>query len=161
MSSYPCLISRLFIQSSDPAWLDGSNLTRFDVPGLYPYIWTNNTENAGILRSDYEVTASCVLGGGTRPMEVCGGRSVTSTFYVHLPSHWGITFPPYFPQTLIVAKNCSWYQFPTTYAQRLGPCFPTGMALPRHGTIQCQGVQQRAFSELWGLVASELANQGR
>ena len=30
-----------------------------------------------------------------------------------------------------------------------------------HDIIFDQGVQQRVFSELWGLAASELANQGR
>ncbi|KAF2803640.1 FAD/NAD(P)-binding domain-containing protein [Mytilinidion resinicola] len=50
-----------------PKWLEGSNLTRFDVPALYQYIWANPTEAAGanVLCSDYVATASCVLGGGT------------------------------------------------------------------------------------------------
>lgn len=69
-----------------PAWLDGSNLIRFDVPGLYSYIWTNNTENAGILCSDYEVTASCVLGGG---MAVNGG-----SWWKPTRKDWDLVFPP-------------------------------------------------------------------
>ncbi|KAK3622679.1 hypothetical protein LTR56_022058 [Elasticomyces elasticus] len=45
-----------------PDWLVGTNLTRFDVPGLDNEIWANST---GIACSDYSVMAGCVLGGGT------------------------------------------------------------------------------------------------
>ncbi|KAF2735941.1 FAD/NAD(P)-binding domain-containing protein [Polyplosphaeria fusca] len=48
-----------------PSWLEGTNLTRFDVPALYQFIWTNDTDNSGILCPDVSVPASCVLGGGT------------------------------------------------------------------------------------------------
>ncbi|KAF2497538.1 FAD/NAD(P)-binding domain-containing protein [Lophium mytilinum] len=50
-----------------PQWLEGSNLTRFDVPALYQYILENPADAAAanILCSDYVATASCVLGGGT------------------------------------------------------------------------------------------------
>ncbi|OCL02553.1 cellobiose dehydrogenase [Glonium stellatum] len=69
-----------------PSWLDGSNLTRFDVPGLYGYIWTNNTENSGILCSDYEATAGCVLGGGT---------AVNAGLWWKPPhDDWDLVFPP-------------------------------------------------------------------
>jgi cellobiose dehydrogenase (acceptor) len=45
-----------------PDWLVGTNLTRFDVPGLDNEIWVNSD---GIACSDYSVMAGCVLGGGT------------------------------------------------------------------------------------------------
>lgn len=45
-----------------PTWLGGTNLTRFDVPGLCNEIWV---DSAGIACSDTDQMAGCVLGGGT------------------------------------------------------------------------------------------------
>lgn len=45
-----------------PEWLDGTNLTRFDVPGLCNEIWVNSN---GIACTDTDQMAGCVLGGGT------------------------------------------------------------------------------------------------
>ncbi|KAI5861982.1 carbohydrate-binding module family 1 protein [Durotheca rogersii] len=45
-----------------PEWLEGTNLTRFDVPGLCNEIWVNS---AGIACTDTDQMAGCVLGGGT------------------------------------------------------------------------------------------------
>lgn len=44
-----------------PDWLDGTNLTRFDVPGLDNEIWE---DSAGIACADISVMSGCVLGGG-------------------------------------------------------------------------------------------------
>ncbi|KAK2775512.1 hypothetical protein FQN52_003981 [Onygenales sp. PD_12] len=45
-----------------PEWLDGHNLTRFDVPGLCNEIWH---DSQGIACTDVDQMAGCVLGGGT------------------------------------------------------------------------------------------------
>lgn len=45
-----------------PKWLDGTNLTRFDVPGLCNQIWKDSD---GIACKDTPSMAGCVLGGGT------------------------------------------------------------------------------------------------
>ncbi|KAK3682195.1 hypothetical protein B0T22DRAFT_278809 [Podospora appendiculata] len=45
-----------------PAWLGGTNLTRFDVPGLCNQIWVDSN---GIACTDTDQMAGCVLGGGT------------------------------------------------------------------------------------------------
>ncbi|KAK3682730.1 carbohydrate-binding module family 1 protein [Podospora appendiculata] len=45
-----------------PDWLVGTNLTRFDVPGLCNQIWV---DSAGIACTDTDQMAGCVLGGGT------------------------------------------------------------------------------------------------
>ncbi|KAK8112984.1 hypothetical protein PG984_013510 [Apiospora sp. TS-2023a] len=46
-----------------PDWLDGTNLTRFDVPGLAQYFWSSQTN---IVCADLaENPAACVLGGST------------------------------------------------------------------------------------------------
>ncbi|GFF94128.1 cellobiose dehydrogenase [Aspergillus udagawae] len=45
-----------------PDWLVGTNLTRFDVPGLCNQIWH---DSAGIACDDIDQMAGCVLGGGT------------------------------------------------------------------------------------------------
>ncbi|KAJ4291666.1 hypothetical protein N0V90_009561 [Kalmusia sp. IMI 367209] len=44
-----------------PTWLQGTNLTRFDVPGLFNQIWADGN---GVACSDTGVMAGCVLGGG-------------------------------------------------------------------------------------------------
>ncbi|KAI0206366.1 fungal cellulose binding domain-containing protein [Astrocystis sublimbata] len=44
-----------------PDWLDGTNLTRFDVPGLCNEIWE---DSEGISCTDTDVMAGCILGGG-------------------------------------------------------------------------------------------------
>lgn len=43
-------------------WLENSNLTRFDVPGLYGFIWQ---DSVGIKCPDVVPMAGCVLGGGS------------------------------------------------------------------------------------------------
>ena len=45
-----------------PKWLEGTNLTRFDVPGLCNQIWV---DAGGIACTDTDQMAGCVLGGGT------------------------------------------------------------------------------------------------
>lgn len=45
-----------------PAWLQGTALTRFDVPGLCNQIWV---DSVGIACTDTDQMAGCVLGGGT------------------------------------------------------------------------------------------------
>jgi cellobiose dehydrogenase (acceptor) len=42
--------------------MEGENLTRFDVPGMYMDIWSDST---GVACDDYDTMAGCVLGGGT------------------------------------------------------------------------------------------------
>jgi cellobiose dehydrogenase (acceptor) len=44
-----------------PEWLEGTNLTRFDVPGLCNQIWKDAT---GVACRDTDQMAGCVLGGG-------------------------------------------------------------------------------------------------
>jgi cellobiose dehydrogenase (acceptor) len=45
-----------------PTWLESTNLTRFDVPGLCNQIWV---DSAGVACTDTDQMAGCVLGGGT------------------------------------------------------------------------------------------------
>lgn len=45
-----------------PEWLEGTDLTRFDVPGLCNQIWA---DSAGIACRDTDQMAGCLLGGGT------------------------------------------------------------------------------------------------
>lgn len=45
-----------------PLWLEKTDLTRFDVPGLCNQIWV---DSAGIACKDTDQMAGCVLGGGT------------------------------------------------------------------------------------------------
>jgi len=65
-----------------PSWLSGSNLTRFDVPGLCNQIWADRT---GIACTDTDQLAGCVLGGGA---------AINSGLYwkPH-PDDWNMSFP--------------------------------------------------------------------
>lgn len=44
-------------------WLDGTNLTWFDVPGQCNRIW--NGGSSGVSCSDTDQMTGCILGGGT------------------------------------------------------------------------------------------------
>ncbi|KAI1344937.1 cellobiose dehydrogenase [Xylariaceae sp. FL0016] len=48
--------------SMKPHWLDKTDLTRFDVPGLCNQIWVDSD---GVACTDTDQMAGCVLGGGT------------------------------------------------------------------------------------------------
>ncbi|KAF2830666.1 FAD/NAD(P)-binding domain-containing protein [Ophiobolus disseminans] len=49
-----------------PEWLRGTNLSRFDVPGLAQLVWWDEVVgNEGVWCADVEAKAACLLGGGT------------------------------------------------------------------------------------------------
>ena len=65
-----------------PDWLNGTNLTRFDVPGLDNEIWV---DSAGIACPDIGVMSGCVLGGGT---------AINAGLWWHAPDiDWNYNFP--------------------------------------------------------------------
>ena len=65
-----------------PSWLSNTNLTRFDVPGLCNQIWVDPT---GIVCTDVDQMAGCVLGGGT---------AVNSgLWWKPHPADWDTNFP--------------------------------------------------------------------
>ncbi|KAI1845097.1 hypothetical protein JX265_002817 [Neoarthrinium moseri] len=66
-----------------PQWLDGTNLTRFDVPGLCNQIWVDSD---GVSCKDTDQMAGCVLGGGTA---VNAGL-----WWRPNPADWDENFPP-------------------------------------------------------------------
>ncbi|KXT01440.1 hypothetical protein AC578_9541 [Pseudocercospora eumusae] len=68
-----------------PAWLEGSNLTRFDVPGLDNEIWV---DSAGIACTDVGVMAGCVVGGGTAVNAGLWWKANPSDFDVDFPKGW-------------------------------------------------------------------------
>lgn len=68
-----------------PKWLEGSNLTRFDVPGLDNQIWV---DSAGIACTDVGVMAGCVLGGGTAVNAGLWWKANPSDFDVDFPEGW-------------------------------------------------------------------------
>jgi len=65
-----------------PAWLAGTNLTRFDVPGLCNQIWV---DSAGIACTDIDQMAGCVLGGGTAVN--------AALWWKPNPADWDYNFP--------------------------------------------------------------------
>lgn len=68
-----------------PDWLVGTNLTRFDVPGLDNEIWQDSD---GIACTDYSVMAGCVLGGGTAVNAGLWWRANPADFDENFPNGW-------------------------------------------------------------------------
>ncbi|KAK5133906.1 hypothetical protein LTR08_007135 [Meristemomyces frigidus] len=68
-----------------PDWLVGTNLTRFDVPGLDNEIWV---DSAGIACDDYSVMAGCLLGGGTAVNAGLWWKANPEDFDYNFPAGW-------------------------------------------------------------------------
>jgi cellobiose dehydrogenase (acceptor) len=68
-----------------PKWLDGTNLTRFDVPGLCNQIWV---DSEGIACRDASSMAGCVLGGGTAINAGLWWKPNPADFDENFPSGW-------------------------------------------------------------------------
>jgi cellobiose dehydrogenase (acceptor) len=68
-----------------PDWLVGTNLTRFDVPGLDNEIWV---DSAGIACDDVGVMSGCVLGGGTAVNAGLWWRANPEDFDYNFPDGW-------------------------------------------------------------------------
>ncbi|CAL3966250.1 unnamed protein product [Diplocarpon coronariae] len=64
-------------------WLDGTNLTWLDVPGLCNRIWNGGSE--GIACTDTDQLAGCVLGGGT--------AINAGLWWKPHPADWDVNFP--------------------------------------------------------------------
>lgn len=71
--------------TTKPTWLSGTNLTRFDVPGLCNEIWV---DSAGIACSDASSMAGCVLGGGTAINAGLWWRANPADFDYNFPAGW-------------------------------------------------------------------------
>ncbi|KFY05536.1 hypothetical protein V492_08470 [Pseudogymnoascus sp. VKM F-4246] len=68
-----------------PTWLEGTNLTRFDVPGLCNQIWV---DSAGIACNDIDQMAGCVLGGGTAVNAALWWKPNPIDWDYNFPSGW-------------------------------------------------------------------------
>ncbi|KAK4501688.1 hypothetical protein PRZ48_007497 [Zasmidium cellare] len=68
-----------------PSWLDNTNLTRFDVPGLDNEIWQ---DSEGIACTDVGVMAGCVLGGGTAVNAGLWWKANPTDFDYNFPEGW-------------------------------------------------------------------------
>ncbi|KAL2127940.1 hypothetical protein VTI74DRAFT_9945 [Chaetomium olivicolor] len=77
-----------------PKWLEGTDLTRFDVPGLCNQIWV---DSAGIACTDTDQMAACVLGGGTA---VNAGL-----WWKPNPQDWDYNFPAGWKSTDLAAAT--------------------------------------------------------
>lgn len=71
-----------------PGWLNGTDLTRFDVPGLCNQIWV---DSAGIACTDIDQMAGCVLGGGTAVNAALWWKPVAIDWDDNFPSGWKST----------------------------------------------------------------------
>lgn len=71
--------------SEKPEWLEGTELTRFDVPGLCNQIWA---DSAGIACRDTDQMAGCVLGGGTAINAGMWWRPKAADWDYNFPQGW-------------------------------------------------------------------------
>ncbi|KAF2703417.1 hypothetical protein K504DRAFT_418418 [Pleomassaria siparia CBS 279.74] len=68
-----------------PEWLEGTNLTRFDVPGLCNQIWV---DSAGVACTDIDQMAGCVLGGGSAVNAALWWKPVPFDWDYSFPAGW-------------------------------------------------------------------------
>ncbi|QPC72185.1 hypothetical protein HYE68_002937 [Fusarium pseudograminearum] len=68
-----------------PDWLKGTDLTRFDVPGLCNQLWV---DSAGIACPDTDQMAGCVLGGGTAVNAGLWWRPTPEDWDYNFPDGW-------------------------------------------------------------------------
>ncbi|KAL8294336.1 hypothetical protein RB597_007947 [Gaeumannomyces tritici] len=68
-----------------PAWLAGTGLTRFDVPGLCNQIWVDSN---GVACDDTDQMAGCVLGGGTAVNAGLWWKPYSKDWDENFPSGW-------------------------------------------------------------------------
>ncbi|KAL4742454.1 hypothetical protein BDV11DRAFT_180893 [Aspergillus similis] len=68
-----------------PDWLNGTDLTRFDVPGLCNEIWKNSD---GIACPDNDQMAGCLVGGGTAVNSGLWWKPYSKDFDVSFPETW-------------------------------------------------------------------------
>lgn len=68
-----------------PQWLEGTNLTRFDVPGLCNQIWA---DPKGVSCTDIDQMAGCVLGGGTAVNAGLWWKPHPEDLDVNFPAGW-------------------------------------------------------------------------
>ncbi|KAK7541495.1 cellobiose dehydrogenase [Phyllosticta citricarpa] len=68
-----------------PSWLSGTNLTRFDVPGLINSIWS---DSANIACTDFDQMAGCVLGGGTAINSALWWKAPDADWDTNFPTGW-------------------------------------------------------------------------
>ncbi|CAO2654539.1 Nn.00g112720.m01.CDS01 [Neocucurbitaria sp. VM-36] len=88
-----------------PTWLEGTNLTRFDVPGLFNQIWADPT---GVACDDVDVMAGCVLGGGVAVNSALWWKPHPNDFDVNFPVGWKTSDMQKHIQTV-------WNRIPGTY----------------------------------------------
>jgi len=89
----------------ESGWLDGYNLTWFDVPGECNRIWNGGT--AGVACTDTDQMAGCILGGGTA---VNAGL-----WWKPNPADWDYYFPTGWKSTdMVAATNRVFSRIPGT-----------------------------------------------
>ncbi|KAH8672005.1 putative cellobiose dehydrogenase [Tricladium varicosporioides] len=70
----------------ETGWLDGQNLTWFDIPGECNRIW--NGGSVGVACTDTDQMAGCVLGGGTAVNAGLWWKPVPSDWDENFPAGW-------------------------------------------------------------------------
>ena len=117
-----------------PDWLTGTNLTRFDVPGLCNEIWANSS---GIACTDTDQMAGCVLGGGT--------AINAGLWWKPNPVDWDYNFPSGWKSgDMSSATNRVFSRIPGTYT----PSADGKIYLPQGYNVIANGLKQSGWTEV-------------
>ncbi|KAM7182813.1 cellobiose dehydrogenase [Rhypophila sp. PSN 637] len=126
-------------------WLQNTNLTRFDVPGLCNQIWADRN---GIACTDYDQLAGCVLGGGV---------AINSGLYwkPH-PDDWNMSFPPgWKDEDMKTAVDKVFTRLPgTMYPSRDGKLY-----LPQGYNMLSAGLTQGGWKSIDANVQNDQRNR--
>jgi len=133
-----------------PEWLRGTNLTRFDVPGLCNQIWV---DSAGIACTDTDQMAGCVLGGGTAVNAGLWWKVCPFRFYF---ASQGTTDSSSPPRRIGMRTSPLAGRLPTL----LVPSSACSTASPAHGTrLRMASCTARRVSTSWPAVLTRLAGR--
>jgi cellobiose dehydrogenase (acceptor) len=128
-----------------PPWLAGTNLTRFDVPGLCNEIWV---DSAGIACRDTDQMAGCVLGGGTAVNAGLWWKPKALDWDYNFPTGWKAA-------DMANAVKRVFSRIPGTY-------FPSSdgqIYLPQGYNVLSNGLKQGGWKEVQALSDPEAKNR--
>jgi cellobiose dehydrogenase (acceptor) len=117
-----------------PDWLQGTNLTRFDVPGLCNEIWANSS---GIACTDTDQMAGCVLGGGTAVNSGLWWKPYSQDWDYNFPTGWK-------SGDMAAATSRVFSRIPGTYT----PSEDNQLYLPQGYNIISSGLKKAGWTEV-------------
>ncbi|ROT36423.1 cellobiose dehydrogenase [Sodiomyces alkalinus F11] len=117
-----------------PWWLQDTNLTRFDVPGLCNQIWH---DSAGIACRDTDQMSGCLLGGGTAINAALWWRPYSQDWDYNFPAGWRAS-------DMAAAEQRAFSRIPGTTT----PSMDGEIYLPRGMDVIREGLRSGGWNEV-------------